>query len=81
MTKCAMLLLEDGSIYEGQSFGATENACGEVVFNTSMSGYQEMLTDPANHRQIVISTYPLVGNYGTNEYDNESIRACSSGLA
>jgi len=74
MTKRAILLLEDGSIYEGQSFGADTDACGEVVFNTSMTGYQEMLTDPSYAGQIVIPTYPLIGNYGINENDIESSR-------
>ena len=74
MTKRAILLLEDGSIYEGQSFGAEADACGEVVFNTSMTGYQEMLTDPSYAGQIVIPTYPLIGNYGINECDVESSR-------
>ena len=58
MTKRAILLLEDGSIYEGQSFGAETDACGEVVFNTSMTGYQEMLTDPSYAGQIVIPHLP-----------------------
>ena len=74
MTKRAILLLEDGSIYEGQSFGADVDTCGEVVFNTSMTGYQEMLTDPSYAGQIVIPTYPLIGNYGINECDVESSR-------
>jgi len=74
MTKRAILLLEDGSLYEGQSFGAEADAFGEVVFNTSMTGYQEMLTDPSYAGQIVIPTYPLIGNYGINECDVESSR-------
>ena len=74
MTKRAILLLEDGSIYEGQSFGAETDACGEVDFNTSMTGYQEMLTDPSYAGQIDIPTYPLIGNYGINECDVESSR-------
>ncbi|MCL2615808.1 MAG: glutamine-hydrolyzing carbamoyl-phosphate synthase small subunit [Dehalococcoidia bacterium] len=74
MTKRAILLLQDGTIYEGQSFGADVDACGEVVFNTSMVGYQEMLTDPSYAGQIVIPTYPLIGNYGINESDIESCR-------
>ncbi|MFC1988258.1 glutamine-hydrolyzing carbamoyl-phosphate synthase small subunit [Chloroflexota bacterium] len=72
MTKEAILVLEDGSVYPGYSFGAGVSACGEVVFNTSMTGYQEMLTDPSYAGQIVVPTYPLIGNYGTNRYDNES---------
>ncbi len=74
MTKRAILLLEDGSMYEGTSFGAEVDAFGEVVFNTSMTGYQEMLTDPSYAGQIVIPTYPLIGNYGINEFDIESSR-------
>ena len=72
MTKRAILVLEDGSVYEGYSFGAEANTYGEVVFNTSMMGYQEMLTDPSYAGQIVVPTYPLIGNYGTNQQDFES---------
>ena len=72
MAKKAILVLEDGSVYEGYSFGAEDDAFGEVVFNTSMIGYQEMLTDPSYAGQIVVPTYPLIGNYGTNEQDFES---------
>jgi len=72
MTKRAILVLEDGSVYEGYSFGAEADAYGEVVFNTSMVGYQEMLTDPSYAGQIVVPTYPLIGNYGINEQDFES---------
>ena len=64
MTKKAILILEDGSVYEGYSFGAESYTCGEVVFNTSMMGYQEMLTDPSYAGQIVVPTYPLIGDYG-----------------
>ncbi|MCL2678724.1 MAG: glutamine-hydrolyzing carbamoyl-phosphate synthase small subunit [Dehalococcoidia bacterium] len=74
MIKRAILMLQDGSIYEGESFGADCDAVGEVVFNTSMAGYQEMLTDPSYAGQIVIPTYPLIGNYGINEIDAESSR-------
>ena len=74
MTKRAILVLEDGSVYEGFTFGADVDAFGEVVFNTSMTGYQEMLTDPSYAGQIVVPTYPLIGNYGTNEHDVESKR-------
>ena len=74
MTKRAILLLQDGTIYEGQSFGADADACGEVVFSTSMVGFQEMLTDPSYAGQIVVPTYPLIGNYGMNESDVESAR-------
>ena len=72
MTKTAILVLEDGSVYEGYSFGAEVDTCGEVVFNTSMAGYQEMLTDPSYAGQILLPTYPLIGNYGTNQQDIES---------
>ncbi len=74
MPKRAILVLEDGSVYEGYSFGAEADAYGEVVFNTSMVGYQEMLTDPSYAGQIVVPTYPLIGNYGINEQDFESNR-------
>ena len=62
----AILALEDGRIFEGESFGATGTRVGEVCFNTSMTGYQEVLTDPSYRGQIVAMTYPLIGNYGTN---------------
>ena len=68
----AYLVLRDGSIYKGVSFGAKRKAFGEVVFNTSMTGYQEMLTDPSYSGQIVVPTYPLIGNYGINKESNES---------
>ena len=68
----AVLILEDGAIFRGRAFGATGCAGGEVVFNTSMTGYQEVLTDPSYHGQIVTMTYPLIGNYGVNEEDVES---------
>jgi carbamoyl-phosphate synthase small subunit len=72
MTKRAILVLEDGLVYEGYAFGAEASAYGEVVFNTSMMGYQEMLTDPSYAGQIVVPTYPLIGNYGINKQDFES---------
>jgi len=72
MTKKAILVLEDSSVYEGYAFGAEASVYGEVVFNTSMVGYQEMLTDPSYAGQIVVPTYPLIGNYGINEQDFES---------
>jgi len=78
--KRAILVLADGSVYEGFSFGAEADAIGEAVFNTSMTGYQEMLTDPSYAGQIVIPTYPLIGNYGTNEQDIESNRIQVSGF-
>lgn len=68
----AILALEDGKIYKGVSFGATGERYGEVVFNTSMTGYQEIITDPSYKGQIVTMTYPLIGNYGINEEDVES---------
>ena len=69
----AWLALEDGTVYEGESFGATGEKAGEVVFNTSMIGYQEVLTDPSYKGQIVTMTYPLIGNYGVNPGDLESL--------
>jgi len=74
MAKKAILVLEDGSVYEGFSFGAETDSYGEAVFNTSMAGYQEMLTDPSYAGQILVPTYPLIGNYGTNDHDAESNR-------
>ncbi len=68
----AKIALEDGTVFEGVSFGATGERYGEVVFNTSMAGYQEILTDPSYKGQIVTMTYPLIGNYGVNEEDVES---------
>ena len=69
----AILALADGTVFEGEQFGATGETIGEVVFNTSMTGYQEVLTDPSYKGQIVTMTYPLIGNYGCNETDVESI--------
>ena len=68
----AILALEDGKIFRGRSFGASAERCGELVFNTSMAGYQEILTDPSYKGQIVTMTYPLIGNYGVNKEDAES---------
>ncbi len=70
----ALLALEDGRIFEGESFGASGTEVGEICFNTSMTGYQEVLTDPSYRGQIVAMTYPLIGNYGTNATDQESTR-------
>lgn len=70
--RAALLVLEDGSVFDGASFGAQGEAFGEVVFNTGMSGYQEVLTDPSYDGQIVTMTYPHIGNYGVNEEDVES---------
>ena len=69
----SILALADGTVFEGDQFGATGETVGEVVFNTSMTGYQEVLTDPSYKGQIVTMTYPLIGNYGCNEADVESI--------
>jgi carbamoyl-phosphate synthase small subunit len=68
----AKLALEDGTVFQGRAFGARGEVDGEVVFNTSMTGYQEILTDPSYHGQIVTMTYPLIGNYGINAEDAES---------
>ncbi len=76
----AMLVLEDGIVFEGHSFGATGETDGEVVFNTAMTGYQEILTDPSYHGQLVTMTYPLIGNYGTNEADVESRKPFAAGF-
>ena len=70
----SIIALEDGTIFEGTSFGALGEKTGEVVFNTSMTGYQEILTDPSYKGQIVTMTYPLIGNYGVNEDDVESMK-------
>jgi carbamoyl-phosphate synthase small subunit len=76
----AILALEDGSVFHGQGFGAKASACGEVCFNTSMTGYQEILTDPSYKGQIVTMTYPLIGNYGVNAQDVESWRPHCAGF-
>src|SRR5947209_2716077 len=70
----AKLALEDGTVFTGRGFGASGETFGEVVFNTSMTGYQEVLTDPSYKGQIVTMTYPLIGNYGVNPEDMESRR-------
>jgi carbamoyl-phosphate synthase small subunit len=75
-----IVALEDGTVFEGESFGAPGEAVGEVVFNTSMTGYQEVLTDPSYCSQIVTMTYPLIGNYGINESDVESARIQVAGF-
>ena len=80
MASSAILVLADGSVYQGESFGAGVDGFGEVVFNTSMTGYQEILTDPSYAGQIVVPTYPLVGNYGINVYDTESDRIQVNGF-
>ncbi len=76
----AILALEDGTVYHGDAFGARASACGEVCFNTSMTGYQEVLTDPSYKGQIVAMTYPLIGNYGVNAQDVESWRLHVAGF-
>ncbi len=76
----AILALEDGTIFHGQGFGARATACGEICFNTSMTGYQEILTDPSYKGQIVTMTYPLIGNYGVNSQDVESWRPHVAGF-
>ncbi|MBI3876387.1 MAG: glutamine-hydrolyzing carbamoyl-phosphate synthase small subunit [Verrucomicrobia bacterium] len=77
----AILALEDGSVFRGEGFGARASACGQVCFNTSMTGYQEILTDPSYKGQIVTMTYPLIGNYGVNAVDVESWRPHVAGFA
>ena len=74
------LILEDGTIFEGKAFGYLGDSIGEVVFNTSMTGYQEVLTDPSYYGQIVTMTYPLVGNYGINLEDMESNKSHVKGF-
>jgi carbamoyl-phosphate synthase small subunit len=76
----AVLALEDGKVFRGRGYGASSERCGEVVFNTSLTGYQEILTDPSYAGQIVILTYPHIGNYGTNPLDSESPRPFAEGL-
>ena len=80
MSQSAYLVLEDGSKFRGVPFGSASEAYGEVVFNTSMTGYQEMLTDPSYAGQIVVPTYPMVGNYGISKEDNESKEVQVSGF-
>lgn len=80
MATSALLVLEDGSVFKGTAIGATGKAVGEVVFNTSMTGYQEILTDPSYAEQIVTLTYPHIGNTGTNEEDVEASSIWAKGL-
>lgn len=80
MTTSAILVLADGSVFRGTSIGASGQAVGEVVFNTSMTGYQEILTDPSYTRQMVTLTYPHIGNTGVNAEDTESRQVFASGL-
>lgn len=80
MFKPAILVLADGSVFHGKSIGADGHSIGEVVFNTAMTGYQEILTDPSYTKQMVTLTYPHIGNTGTNNEDEESKKICASGL-
>ncbi len=80
MSKKAWLILEDGTQFEGKMFGSDNESIGEAVFNTSMSGYQEILTDPSYSGQIVAMTYPMIGNYGVNKEDVESDRIHVAGF-
>src|SRR4051812_47088245 len=76
----ALLALADGTIFKGSSIGAPGSTTGEVVFNTALTGYQEILTDPSYCRQIVTLTYPHIGNYGVNEEDIEAAKVHAAGL-
>ncbi|HHW49025.1 MAG TPA: glutamine-hydrolyzing carbamoyl-phosphate synthase small subunit [Clostridiaceae bacterium] len=76
----SVLVLEDGTYYPGEAFGKPGETAGEVVFNTCMTGYQEVITDPSYNGQIVVMTYPLIGNYGFNDDDNESYKPHIQGL-
>ena len=76
----ALLALADGTVFHGHSIGATGHTVGEVVFNTALTGYQEILTDPSYCRQIVTLTYPHIGSYGVNDEDLESTRVHAAGL-
>ena len=80
LDKKAILVLEDGTVYEGRNFGSSGTTFGEIVFNTSMTGYQEIITDPSYSGQIITFTYPEIGNYGTNNADNESKKTCAKGV-
>lgn len=80
VTESAILVLEDGTVFEGESAGASGLSVGEVVFNTSMTGYQEILTDPSYARQLVTLTYPHIGNTGCTGQDDEAARVWSAGL-
>jgi len=80
LRKPALLVLEDGTVFRGDSIGADGQTVGEVVFNTAMTGYQEILTDPSYSRQIVILTYPHIGNTGSNDEDEESTAIHAAGL-
>lgn len=75
-----LLYLEDGSIYEGKGFGKNGTSVGELVFNTSITGYQEILTDPSYAGQVITMTYPLIGNYGVNSFEDESTKVHAKGF-
>src|SRR5881397_968138 len=77
----ALLALADGTVFRGRSLGARGTTFGEMVFNTALTGYQEVLTDPSYHGQIVAMTYPHQGNYGVNEADAEAAKPWVNGFA
>src|ERR671937_611299 len=79
-SETAALVLADGTVFRGRSIGAAGAAVGEVVFNTAITGYQEILTDPSYCRQIVTLTYPHIGNTGVNDEDQESAKVYAEGL-
>ncbi|MEE2975371.1 MAG: glutamine-hydrolyzing carbamoyl-phosphate synthase small subunit [Thermodesulfobacteriota bacterium] len=80
MGKTSKLCLENGRVFNGQHFGYDGESLGEIVFNTSMTGYQEILTDPSYHSQVILMTYPHIGNYGINQKDNESNQCYAKGF-
>src|SRR3954454_19088444 len=80
MMKKRMLILEDGTIFEGIAFGSDDASIGETVFTTGMTGYQETISNPSGAGQIIVMTYPLIGNYGINRDDYESIEPVASGI-
>src|SRR3954469_7479720 len=80
ITQSAVLVLADGSVFRGRAIGAPGTTVGEVVFNTAITGYQEILTDPSYCRQIVTLTYPNIGNTGANTEDEEADRVHAAGL-
>ena len=80
MTFPAILCLEDGTVFKGKGFGNQSLSVGEIVFNTSMSGYQEIITDPSYAKQIIAFTHPHIGNTGTNPEDSESDKIYASGV-
>ena len=80
VSDAALLVLEDGRTFPGRAYGATGTTTAEIVFNTGMSGYQETLTDPSYHRQIVVMTAPHIGNTGVNHDDPESVKIWVAGF-